>query len=110
MSRGPSEPAQLLLVQVGQVRRLVDLQLVERAGELGAEYVVVGMPHRGRLNVLANVARKPLEQIFREFRGGVHGTAVDDAEWINTYGADHEIEDDLTVNVAAGDVVWIVLE
>ena len=54
---------------------------VERAGELGAEYVVVGMPHRGRLNVLANVARKPLEQIFREFRGGVHGTAVDDAEW-----------------------------
>ena len=36
----------------------------------------VGMPHRGRLNVLANVARKPLEQIFREFRGGVHGTAV----------------------------------
>ena len=54
---------------------------VERAGELGAEYVLVGMPHRGRLNVLANVARKPLEQIFREFRGGVHGTAVDDAEW-----------------------------
>ena len=39
------------------------------------------MPHRGRLNVLAIVARKPLEQIFREFRGGVHGTAVDDAEW-----------------------------
>ena len=56
-------------------------EVVERAGELGAEYVVVGMPHRGRLNVLANVARKPLEQIFREFRGGVHGTAVDDAEW-----------------------------
>ena len=56
-------------------------EAVERAGELGAEYVVVGMPHRGRLNVLANVARKPLEQIFREFRGGVHGTAVDDAEW-----------------------------
>ena len=29
--------------------------------------VVIGMPHRGRLNVLANVVRKPLEQIFAEF-------------------------------------------
>lgn len=27
----------------------------------------VGMPHRGRLNVLANVCRKPLEQIFTQF-------------------------------------------
>ena len=31
--------------------------------------VVIGMPHRGRLNVLANVVRKPLEQIFAEFQG-----------------------------------------
>jgi len=35
----------------------------------GAEEVVIGMPHRGRLNVLANVVRKPLEQIFAEFQG-----------------------------------------
>lgn len=33
----------------------------------GVEKVVIGMPHRGRLNVLGNVVRKPLEQIFAEF-------------------------------------------
>ena len=35
----------------------------------GCENVIIGMPHRGRLNVLANVVRKPLEQIFAEFAG-----------------------------------------
>ena len=55
--------------------------IVERAGEHGVEYVVMGMPHRGRLNVLANVARKPLTQIFRDFRGVVKGTPVANDEW-----------------------------
>lgn len=35
--------------------------------ELGGEKVILGMPHRGRLNVLANVVRKPLETILAEF-------------------------------------------
>lgn len=55
--------------------------MVERAAELGVEYVVMGMPHRGRLNVLANVARKPLPSIFRDFRGAVKGTPVANEEW-----------------------------
>jgi len=46
---------------------------VDRASELGVENFVIGMPHRGRLNVLANVMRKPLEVIYSEF----HGTHVD---------------------------------
>jgi len=37
--------------------------------ETGAEKVIIGMPHRGRLNVLANVVNKPLETIFAEFQG-----------------------------------------
>ena len=55
--------------------------MVERAGEHGVEYVVMGMPHRGRLNVLANVARKPLSQIFRDFRGAIQGTPLANDEW-----------------------------
>jgi len=35
----------------------------------GGEKTVIGMPHRGRLNLLANVVRKPLETIFAEFQG-----------------------------------------
>lgn len=35
--------------------------------EQGVEKCVVGMPHRGRLNVLTNVMRKPLAKIFAEF-------------------------------------------
>ncbi|CAB3372874.1 Hypothetical predicted protein [Cloeon dipterum] len=44
-------------------------QLIDKSTELGVESIVMGMPHRGRLNVLANVCRKPLEQIFTQFAG-----------------------------------------
>ncbi len=41
--------------------------LVEAAAALGVEQLVLGMPHRGRINVLANVLGKPLERVFGEF-------------------------------------------
>ncbi|EFC48328.1 2-oxoglutarate dehydrogenase [Naegleria gruberi] len=43
--------------------------MIDTSSSLGVDSFVVGMPHRGRLNVLANVMRKPLAQIFREFLG-----------------------------------------
>ena len=43
--------------------------MIRRASELGAEEVVIGMAHRGRLNVLANIIGKTYEQIFTEFEG-----------------------------------------
>jgi len=43
--------------------------MIDRGSELGIESFVFGMPHRGRLNVLANVMRKPNPQIFKEFQG-----------------------------------------
>ena len=45
-------------------------QIIKRGGALGVEEIVIGMPHRGRLNVLANVMGKPYRAIFNEFQGG----------------------------------------
>ncbi|WP_031552869.1 2-oxoglutarate dehydrogenase E1 component [Parvularcula oceani] len=45
-------------------------QIIKRGGALGVEEITVGMPHRGRLNVLAAVMGKPYHQIFHEFQGG----------------------------------------
>ena len=45
-------------------------QIIKRGGALGVRDVVIGMPHRGRLSVLANVMNKPYRAIFHEFQGG----------------------------------------
>ncbi|MBM1220188.1 2-oxoglutarate dehydrogenase E1 component [Ponticoccus sp. SC2-23] len=45
-------------------------QIIKRGGALGLKEVVIGMPHRGRLSVLANVMGKPYRAIFNEFQGG----------------------------------------
>ncbi len=44
-------------------------QILKRGSQLGIEEVVIGMPHRGRLSVLANVMNKPYRAIFAEFQG-----------------------------------------
>jgi len=45
-------------------------QIIKRGGALGVEEIVLGMAHRGRLNVLAAVMGKPYRVIFHEFQGG----------------------------------------
>src|SRR5919109_309530 len=45
-------------------------QIIKRGGALGVKEIVIGMAHRGRLNVLAQVMAKPHRAIFHEFRGG----------------------------------------
>ena len=42
-------------------------QIIKKGGNLGAKEIKIGMPHRGRLNVLANVMGKPFRAIFSEF-------------------------------------------
>ena len=47
-------------------------ETIERAGASGARRIVLGMAHRGRLNVLAHIVGLPYETIFAEFEGGRH--------------------------------------
>lgn len=44
---------------------------IQRGGELGVQEVIIGMAHRGRLNVLANIMGKTYDYIFNEFEGNV---------------------------------------
>ena len=53
-------------------------QIVKRGGSLGMKEIVLGMAHRGRLNVLSQVMHKPHRAIFHEFKGG--SAAPDDVE------------------------------
>ena len=53
-------------------------QVIKRGGALGVREIIIGMAHRGRLNVLANVLSKPHRAIFNEFKGG--SSKPDDVE------------------------------
>src|SRR6266850_1908898 len=53
-------------------------QIIKRGGNLGVKEIVLGMPHRGRLNVLTQVMGKPHRALFHEFKGG--SAAPDDVE------------------------------
>jgi 2-oxoglutarate dehydrogenase E1 component len=44
-------------------------QVIKRGGQLGMQELIIGMPHRGRLNVLTNVMGKPYAALFSEFQG-----------------------------------------
>ncbi len=46
--------------------------VIDQAAEHALDEVVIGMPHRGRLNVLANIVGKPYSQIFSEFEGNLN--------------------------------------
>jgi 2-oxoglutarate dehydrogenase E1 component len=54
--------------------------IIERVGRQGAREVVMGMPHRGRLNVLVNILDKPYSMVFNEFEGNVPRTVAGDGD------------------------------
>jgi len=57
--------------------------LIEKGAKMGVREFMIGMPHRGRLNVLANVLQKPYVQIFKEFEGEEYeeGIALGDVKY-----------------------------
>src|SRR5699024_326569 len=81
--------------------------VIDQAAEHGLDEVAIGMPHRGRLNVLANIVGKPYSQIFAEFEGNTnprtsHGSGDvkyhlgAEGTYIQMFG-----ENDITVSLTA---------
>jgi len=64
--------------------------VIERGAELGIREFIIGMSHRGRLNVLANVLQKPYEDIFNEFNGTFYDETISlgDVKYHLGYGND----------------------
>jgi 2-oxoglutarate dehydrogenase E1 component len=54
--------------------------IIERSARFGVREIVLGMPHRGRLNVLVNILDKPYGMIFSEFEGNLPKTVAGDGD------------------------------
>jgi 2-oxoglutarate dehydrogenase E1 component len=64
-------------------------ELVQRAGEKGVEEIVIGMAHRGRLNVLVNTLGKMPAELFAEFEGKAAGELpAGDVKYHNGFSSD----------------------
>ena len=65
---------------------------INRGAELGVEEVVIGMAHRGRLNILTNILQKPYEQVFNEFEENVQLDAYTDGDVKYHMGYSSQVE------------------
>jgi 2-oxoglutarate decarboxylase len=98
---------------------LLDAAL-NKAAEYGLDEVVIGMAHRGRLNILANIVGKPYSQLFREFEGNLdpgqaHGSGDvkyhlgAEGKYVRPFG-DGQVDVSLVANPSHLEVVDPVLE
>ncbi|WP_346764719.1 multifunctional oxoglutarate decarboxylase/oxoglutarate dehydrogenase thiamine pyrophosphate-binding subunit/dihydrolipoyllysine-residue succinyltransferase subunit [Rhodococcus sp. HNM0569] len=94
--------------------------VIDQAAEHTLDEVVIGMPHRGRLNVLANIVGKPYSKIFTEFEGNMNPAAAHgsgdvkyhlgaEGTYIQMFG-DNDIKVSLTANPSHLEAVDPVLE
>jgi len=94
--------------------------VIDQAAEHALDEVVIGMPHRGRLNVLANIVGKPYSQIFSEFEGNLNPSQAHGSgdvkyhlgatgDYIQMFG-DNDIQVSLTANPSHLEAVDPVLE
>ena len=77
--------------------------VIERAGASGVREIIMGMPHRGRLNVLANILDKPYGMMFNEFEGDHLPETVGgdgDVKYHLGFSADHVTSDKHTIHLS----------
>ncbi|MFC6013899.1 multifunctional oxoglutarate decarboxylase/oxoglutarate dehydrogenase thiamine pyrophosphate-binding subunit/dihydrolipoyllysine-residue succinyltransferase subunit [Nocardia lasii] len=93
---------------------------IDQCAEYAMDEVIIGMPHRGRLNVLANIVGKPYSKIFTEFEGNMNPAATHGSgdvkyhlgahgQYLQMFG-DNEIAVSLTANPSHLEAVDPVLE
>ncbi len=68
--------------------------VIEKGAELGIEEFVIGMAHRGRLNVLANILEKPYENIFKEYTGKEYTEEISQGDVKYHLGYENEVTTD----------------
>ena len=75
--------------------------VIERSATHGVLEIVMGMPHRGRLNVLANILHKPYGLIFSEFEGNMPETVAGDGDvkYHLGFSADHMTQEKHTIHL-----------
>jgi len=88
---------------------------IAKAAQLGVKEVVIGMPHRGRLNVLCNNVGKPLAQMFSEFKGTHYDfdKIIDDIEkqdWLFSGDVKYHLGTSNRRTMPDGSVVNVTLE
>lgn len=94
--------------------------VIDQCAEHTLDEVIIGMPHRGRLNVLANIVGKPYSKIFTEFEGNMNPAATHgsgdvkyhlgaEGNYLQMFG-DNEIKVSLTANPSHLEAVDPVLE
>lgn len=66
--------------------------IIEKGADLGIREVIIGMAHRGRLNVLANILKKPVRDIFNEFNGDQYDDSISLGDVKYHLGYDNDIE------------------
>ena len=76
--------------------------VIEQSARFGVREIVLGMPHRGRLNVLVNILNKPYGMIFSEFEGNLPKTVAGDGDvkYHLGFSADHVSADGRTVHLS----------
>jgi len=88
---------------------------IEKAATMGMEECVIGMPHRGRLNILTNVVAKPLVQMFAEFKGTHYDfesivAKSDEDDWLFAGDVKYHLGTSNTREFPSGKSVTVTLE
>lgn len=75
-------------------------EIISKGGQVGVKEIVIGMAHRGRLNVLVNVLGKAPDLLFQEFEGKIKSELTGDVKYHMGFSSDIQTEEGAVVHLA----------